>query len=173
MPGGKPANIERWYQKNSSCEKSFFKKEWGCLVCRKMSSWWLNDYLWVNTRVALFSRTTPFPWMEAGLHLQICGADWSPSPASACLLTMSGPRWKINILYSQGGGKGWKTGLPARPRSWDAGVSGCKEVVKNFECWAEQVEWGAEMLQLSRSYGGSLNLSFLIWKMGILMRASL
>lgn len=21
--------------------------------------------------------------MEAGLHLQICGADWSPSPASA------------------------------------------------------------------------------------------
>ena len=106
--------------------KVFFKKEWGCLVCRKMSSRWLNDYLWVNTRVALFSRTTPFPWMEAGLHLQIAGAAWSPSPASACLLTMSGPQWKINILYSQGGGKGWKTGLPARPGSWDAGVSGCK-----------------------------------------------
>lgn len=38
IPGGKPVNIERRYQKKNSCEESFFKKQWGCLVCRKMSS---------------------------------------------------------------------------------------------------------------------------------------
>lgn len=147
--------------------KPFKKKEWGCLVWRKMSLQWLNDYLWVNTRVTLFSRTTPFPGMEVRFQprpVQLTGAPTEHLHASTPYLVSH-----EKLIFSL---------LRDREEIQNQGFLICPEVdmQKGQEWFRSWVLGGKSRVQAHKpsvSYRTSLILNFLISKIRIRMRASL